>query len=277
MRIVGNASNLTLVNTTVSGNTTSGASAHGGGIQFGSTETLTLVNTTVSGNAALGAGALGGGLRVTSGTANLYNSTLVGNAAASAGGSLMSGVALAPAVAESLALEQRLGAEQHGEETPLGLRWRHPEYGFYDRTASGEAICLASPEVVWQVLQQLGGEQRYFYMNELWVVREWMDHLIGGPALTRGRTNPDRFVKGDMLDSWQILGVDEGRRLDLLFNNAGVNAPTVPMGLEDPADRITVTVAGDALGDEPRRLLVSGQNMTQAAATNRSSFDEKWL
>mgnify|MGYP002653063929 CR=1 FL=1 len=49
-------------------------------------------------------------------------------------------------------------------------------------------------------------------------VREWMDHLIGGPARTRGRTNPDRFVKGDMLDSWQILGVDEGRRLDLLFN-----------------------------------------------------------
>ena len=27
------------------------------------------------------------------------------------------------------------------------------------------------------------------------------------------------------------------------------HAPTVPMGLEDPADRITVTVAGDALGD----------------------------
>ena len=122
------------------------------------------------------------------------------------------------ALAESLALEQRLGAEQHGVETPLGLRWRHPEYGFYDRTASGEADCLAAPEVVWQVLQQLGGEQRYFYMNELWVVREWMDHLIGGPARTRGRTNPDRFVKGDMLDSWQILGVDEGRRLDLLFN-----------------------------------------------------------
>ncbi|MCR3940166.1 MULTISPECIES: DUF2867 domain-containing protein [Aeromonas] len=122
------------------------------------------------------------------------------------------------ALAESLALEQRLGAEQHGEETPLGLRWRHPEYGFYDRTASGEADCLAAPEVVWQVLQQLGGEQRYFYMNELWVVREWMDHLIGGPARTRGRTNPDCFVKGDMLDSWQILGVDEGRRLDLLFN-----------------------------------------------------------
>lgn len=122
------------------------------------------------------------------------------------------------ALAESLALEQKLGAEQQGQETPLGLRWRHPEYGFYDRTASGEALCLASTDTVWQELQLLGGEQRYFYMNGLWVIREWMDHLIGGPALTRGRTNPDKFVKGDMLDSWQILGVDEGRRLDLLFN-----------------------------------------------------------
>ncbi len=65
-------------------------------------------------------------------------------------------LSFAEALAESLALEQKLGAEQQGQETPLGLRWRHPEYGFYDRIASGEAICLASPEVVWQVLQQLG-------------------------------------------------------------------------------------------------------------------------
>ena len=84
-----------------------------------------------------------------------------------------------------------------------------PEYGFYDRTASGEADSLASPRWCGRCCSSWG-EQRYFYMNELWVVREWMDHLIGGPARTRGRTNPDRFVKGDMLDSWQILGWTRG-------------------------------------------------------------------
>ncbi|MHA7003081.1 DUF2867 domain-containing protein [Aeromonas schubertii] len=122
------------------------------------------------------------------------------------------------ALAEALTLEQRLGAEQHGEETPLGLRWRHPEYGFYDRTASGTALSLAPPEALWQVLQGLGGERRYFYMNSLWSVREWMDHLIGGPARQYGRSDPTRFNKGDRIDSWEILGVEEGRRLDLLFN-----------------------------------------------------------
>ncbi|MFR9720564.1 DUF2867 domain-containing protein [Aeromonas diversa] len=122
------------------------------------------------------------------------------------------------ALGEALALEQRLGAEQHGEETPLGLRWRHPEYGFYDRTASGTALSLAPPEALWQALQGLGGERRYFYMNGLWSVREWMDHLIGGPARQYGRSDPTRFTKGDRLDSWEILGVEEGRRLDLLFN-----------------------------------------------------------
>ena len=55
-------------------------------------------------------------------------------------------------------------------------------------------------------------------MNELWVVREWMDHLIGGPTRTRGRTNPDRFVKGTCWTPGRSSGVDEGRRLDLLFN-----------------------------------------------------------
>lgn len=122
------------------------------------------------------------------------------------------------ALAEALALEQKLGAEQQGEETPLGLRWRHPEYGFYDRTASGSALSLAKPEAVWHVLQGLGGQHRYFYMNSLWTVREWMDHLVGGPARRYGRSNPERFCKGDQIDSWTILGVEDGRRLALLFN-----------------------------------------------------------
>ncbi|MGL5949704.1 MAG: DUF2867 domain-containing protein [Aeromonas sp.] len=122
------------------------------------------------------------------------------------------------AVAQSLALEQQLGAEQQGEETPLGLRWRHPEYGFYDRTASGRALCLADADCLWQVLSELGGAPRYFYMNTLWDIREWLDHLIGGPARQHGRSNPTQFVVGDKLDSWHIIGVEPGRRLDLLFN-----------------------------------------------------------
>ncbi|MGL5334555.1 MAG: DUF2867 domain-containing protein [Enterovibrio sp.] len=122
------------------------------------------------------------------------------------------------ALTYSLTLEQQLGERQRSEETPLGLRWRHPEYGFYDRTAEGRSLCLASVEQIWHVLAQLGGVRRYFYMNSLWVVREWLDHLIGGPGLTRGRTNFKTLHKGDFIDSWEIIGVEPNKRLNLLFN-----------------------------------------------------------
>lgn len=121
------------------------------------------------------------------------------------------------ALAESLALEQKLGAEQQGRRRRWACAGAIPSTASMTAPPAGRPS--VSPRQRWCGRYcSSWGEQRYFYMNELWVVREWMDHLIGGPARTRGRTNPDRFVKGDMLDSWQILGVDEGRRLDLLFN-----------------------------------------------------------
>lgn len=85
IRLVGNGV-LHLINSTVSNNTTTGAEAHGAGIQYAGPDLL-VVNSTISGNAAMGAGAIGGGLRITTGAVAFYNSTIVGNAsAASAGG-----------------------------------------------------------------------------------------------------------------------------------------------------------------------------------------------
>lgn len=86
IRIVGANGTLHVINSTVSGNTTTGGSQHGGGIQYGGTGGLTIVNSTISGNAVLGNGSLGGGLRITSGIAYVYNTTIVGNASTDQGG-----------------------------------------------------------------------------------------------------------------------------------------------------------------------------------------------
>src|SRR5690606_12177195 len=78
IRVVGTGSVLTLVNTTVSGN--SNADRDGGGIHFGGAS-LTLINSTISGNASTGGTSLGGGIRFGAGTFYSYNSTIVGNTA----------------------------------------------------------------------------------------------------------------------------------------------------------------------------------------------------
>ncbi len=110
-------------------------------------------------------------------------------------------------------LEQQLGPSSRGD--PLGLRWRHPEYGFYDRTASGDAICPPRPRWCGRCCNNWG--RAALLLNEP-VGGARMD---GSPDRRPGADpwshQSDRFVKGDMLDSWQIR-VDEGRRLDLLFN-----------------------------------------------------------
>jgi len=67
-----NAGTLTLINSTVSGNT---ASVHGGGL-YNMTGTLKLINSTVSGNHA---GGEGGGLIAGSGSVTLTNSTVTNN------------------------------------------------------------------------------------------------------------------------------------------------------------------------------------------------------
>ncbi|MEH6565831.1 MAG: Ig-like domain-containing protein [Halopseudomonas sp.] len=86
IRNVGSGATLNLINSTVNGNSTTGAGAHGGGIQVSGD--LTIINSTISGNTAAGASSFGGGLRITSGTAFIYNSTIVGNASAGAGGGI---------------------------------------------------------------------------------------------------------------------------------------------------------------------------------------------
>ncbi len=67
-------SDVTLTNSTVSGNSTSGTRAHGGGIYA---NTATLTNSTVSGNSTTGISAEGGGIHAY--LATLTNSTVSGN------------------------------------------------------------------------------------------------------------------------------------------------------------------------------------------------------
>ena len=81
---------VTMLRTTISG--TTGATTHGAGISIGrqgttGNDTLTLINSTISGNATSG---YGGGIYVDNedATLNIYNSTIAGNTANAGGGGI---------------------------------------------------------------------------------------------------------------------------------------------------------------------------------------------
>ncbi len=64
-------------------------------------------------------------------------------------------------------------------------------------------------------LWSIGGDNGWYYMNWAWRLRGWLDRMIGGVGLRRGRTHPTRLRNGDVLDFWRVLSAEpeEGRLL----------------------------------------------------------------
>jgi len=91
-----------------------------------------------------------------------------------------------------------------------------PEYGCFENKKQ-IAIRNNSPEQVWENVRSIGGERGWYYGNALWKLRGYVDKLVGGIGLRRGRTNPDRINPGDALDFWRVLVVDEEEKRLLLY------------------------------------------------------------
>ena len=64
---------------------------------------------------------------------------------------------------------------------------------------------------------KLGGSNGYYFGNWLWKLRGFLDKLVGGVGLRRGRTSPEQIQTGDALDFWRVLYANksEGRLYSL--------------------------------------------------------------
>lgn len=64
---------------------------------------------------------------------------------------------------------------------------------------------------IWRI----GGKNGWYYANFLWKFRGYLDLLVGGVGLRRGRTDEKELKAGDSLDFWRVLyaNKEEGRLL----------------------------------------------------------------
>lgn len=69
---------------------------------------------------------------------------------------------------------------------------------------------------VWGRLVRLGGKTGWYYGNWLWKLRGFLDRLVGGVGLSRGRRNADELFVGDALDFWRVIEVEKEKQLLLL-------------------------------------------------------------
>lgn len=73
----------------------------------------------------------------------------------------------------------------------------------------------APARATFQAVCRVGGGHGWYAADWLWKIRGWMDLMVGGPGLRRGRRNPDTVEYGEALDFWRVVGIEHDRRLSL--------------------------------------------------------------
>jgi len=66
---------------------------------------------------------------------------------------------------------------------------------------------------VFKMVSRLGGQTGWLYLNWAWRVRGWIDRIVGGVGLRRGRRDPEMIRIGDAIDFWRVESVVPDMRL----------------------------------------------------------------
>jgi hypothetical protein len=116
----------------------------------------------------------------------------------------------------------------HGEDLAFGMtsaRWvdgsmvyrrNRADFAFYAKHMQGEAVAAAPLDAVWTVVQSIGGDNGYYFLDPLWSLRGRLDEWTGGTGLKRGRRHPSELALGEAIDFWRVVALEPGRRLTLL-------------------------------------------------------------
>lgn len=71
----------------------------------------------------------------------------------------------------------------------------------------------ATPENLFWAFTRVGGQVGYYRFNWAWKLRGWLDQLVGGVGLRRGRRHPENLRVGESLDFWRVQSVETNKRL----------------------------------------------------------------
>lgn len=74
-----------------------------------------------------------------------------------------------------------------------------------------------NPEQTLNRIWAIGGETGWYYGDWLWKIRGFMDQIVGGVGLRRGRRSATDIRVGETLDFWRVLISDKKDKRLLLF------------------------------------------------------------
>ncbi len=122
------------------------------------------------------------------------------------------------AIARALVNEDREFAETSWSDA-LSSAGKSPTWGghrYGSRLVDSRTMTVkASPEQAFAPIRKIGGRTGWYYGNWLWSVRGFLDLLIGGVGVRRGRRDPEKLRVGDPLDFWRVEAYEPNQRLRL--------------------------------------------------------------
>jgi uncharacterized protein YbjT (DUF2867 family) len=89
-----------------------------------------------------------------------------------------------------------------------------PKYGcFKDERKKDITDENKTLEKIWAI----GGEKGWYYANWLWSLRGFLDKMMGGVGLRRGRKNSKNISAGESLDFWRVIYASRQEKRLLLY------------------------------------------------------------
>lgn len=120
------------------------------------------------------------------------------------------------AIARALANEDRELAETRWNDALAygadGGGYGGEKFGMR-RVDSRTVTVNVPPEEAFEPIRRIGGETGWYWGSWLWRVRGFLDLLVGGVGVRRGRRDPDHLVRGDAVDFWRVEAVEDHRLL----------------------------------------------------------------
>ncbi|MBA2330951.1 MAG: SDR family oxidoreductase [Flavisolibacter sp.] len=78
-------------------------------------------------------------------------------------------------------------------------------------------IKISSSDDVLNKIWSIGGKTGWYYGNWMWALRGFLDKMVGGVGLRRGRKSPTIIRAGDSLDFWRVLLANKEQKRLLLY------------------------------------------------------------
>ena len=97
---------------------------------------------------------------------------------------------------------------------------------------------------VYRAVCRVGGGHGWYSGDILWQIRGWMDKLVGGPGLRRGRRHTEQVAYGEALDFWRVIGIEKEKSLTLLAEMKLPGTATLDFSMDsipEGGTRLTMT------------------------------------